>query len=196
MYAGRSVAFICLLLSQTPAHGQPLISARAGLLQYFEGSVEIDGSALRQDAGRFPALEQGSRLRTNEGRAEVLLAPGVFLWLGRHGAISMVRNQLQDTLIELAEGAAVVRSVDPLPGGSITIVAAGRKVQAALPGLYRVSAQGLVGGSDDLDRWAEKRQKSIAAANLARARVPRVGHRRERARAGPIVSLPAPIGAR
>jgi len=178
------------------AQGQPLISAHAGLLQYFEGSVEIDGNALRQDAGRFPELEQGSRLRTGEGRAELLLAPGVFLWLGRESAIAMVRNQLQDTLIELVEGMAVVRSVDPLPGGSITILAAGRRVEAASPGLYRVNAQGASGRPDELDRWAEKRQKSIAAANLARGRVQRTGHRRERARAGPILSLPAPTGAR
>ena len=128
----------------------------------------------------------------------MLLASAVFLWLGRDGVIKMLRNSLQDTVLELVEGAAIVRSMDPLPGASITIISGARETHVAPPGRYRMEADNVQRTSqlDELDRWAEKRKKSIVTANLARGRVRRRGHRQEHARTGPVVSMPALSGAR
>ncbi len=48
-------------------------------------------------------------LRTGQGRAEVLLTPGVFLRVGENSAIRMLDNRLLSTRVEIVSGNAIVR---------------------------------------------------------------------------------------
>jgi len=68
-----------------PARGQAVISTRSGLVHFFEGSVYVAGQPLEARLGKFASIPEGGELRTEQGRAEVLLTPGVFLRIGLHG---------------------------------------------------------------------------------------------------------------
>ena len=87
-----AVAAACLAQSVT--------SARSGLLHYFEGDVSIDSAQVESKAGRFPEIKEQSILCTAQGRAEVLLTPGVFLRVGENTAIRMLDKRLEKSIME------------------------------------------------------------------------------------------------
>src|SRR5580692_8267320 len=87
-----------------PVSAQTVISTHSGVLYFFEGTVTLAGERLEQKFGRFPDLGEGRELRTGQGRAEVLLTPGVFLRIGENSAIRMLSDQLADTRVELLDG--------------------------------------------------------------------------------------------
>src|SRR5579863_7291246 len=93
-----------------PVGAQSVISTHSGLIHFFEGEVYLGDQSLESHLGRFPSMPQGAELRTAEGRAEVLLTPGVFLRMGDRSAIRMVANDLADTQVELETGSAIVDS--------------------------------------------------------------------------------------
>src|ERR1035441_2864301 len=82
------------------ASGQSVTSTHSGLLYFFDGNVYIGDEQLHQKFGRFPEIGEGVVLRTELGRAEVLLTPGVFLRIDENSSIRMVSNRLTDTRIE------------------------------------------------------------------------------------------------
>src|ERR1700688_2897348 len=84
-----------------PLGAQSVISTHSGLIHFFEGAVYLGDQALESHLGKFPSVLPGTELRTAEGRAEVLLTPGVFLRLGERSTIRMVANDLADTQVEL-----------------------------------------------------------------------------------------------
>jgi hypothetical protein len=100
--------FALLLAVSAAASGQSVRSTRSGLLYFFDGYVFIEEQQLQQRFGRFQEIGEGSVLRTELGRAEVLLTPGVFLRVAENSAIRMLSNNLSDTRIELLRGSAIV----------------------------------------------------------------------------------------
>jgi hypothetical protein len=90
------------------ASGQSVRSTRSGLLYFFEGYVFIGDEQLQQKFGRFPEIDAGRVLRTELGRAEVLLTPGVVLRVDENSAIRMLSDSLSDTRIELLRGSAIL----------------------------------------------------------------------------------------
>jgi hypothetical protein len=97
-----------LALLVSAASGQSVRSTHSGLLYFFDGYVFLGDQQLQQKFGRFPEIGEGSVLRTELGRAEVLLTPGVFLRLAENSAIRMLSNSLSDTRVELLRGSAIV----------------------------------------------------------------------------------------
>lgn len=92
---------------------QSVTSAHSGTLHYFDGDVSIDGAAVQAKTGRFDEIKEQSVLRTGQGRAEVLLTPGVFLRVGENSAIRMLDNRLLSTRVEILSGNVIVESDDP-----------------------------------------------------------------------------------
>jgi len=88
--------------------GQYVISARPGLIHYVEGRVYLDGAPLAYKLGAYPEMKRAGELRTEDGYAEVLLNPGVFLHLGENSTVRLVSNRLSDIRIDLVSGAAIV----------------------------------------------------------------------------------------
>ncbi len=111
-----------LALSGLGAFAQSVISVHSGVLQFSEGDVYADEKAINQKLGTFPNIKEKSILRTEMGRAEVLLTPGVFLRVGENSSIKMLDNRLSDTRVELLTGQAVVEADDPMKINSVTIV--------------------------------------------------------------------------
>ncbi len=120
---------------------QTVISVKAGLIHYVEGQVFVDEKATLPKFGQFPEMKQGSVLRTARGRAEVLLAPGVFLRVAEDTAFRMVSNDLSDTRVGLLKGAVLVECAELLEGNSARIEVAGAVVHLKKAGLYRVEAE-------------------------------------------------------
>lgn len=123
-----------------PADGQSVISTRSGIVHFFEGAVYLGDQPLESHPGRFSSVPQGAELRTAEGRAEVLLTPGVFLRIGEKSAIRIVANELSNTRVELLAGSAVVDSAEPSPGTSVTLIYRNWSVRSPEQGVYRIDS--------------------------------------------------------
>src|SRR5271166_3881856 len=123
-----------------PACAQSVISTRSGVIHFFEGTVYLGDQALESHLGKFPSVPLGAELRTSEGRAEVLLTPGVFLRMGEKSAIRMVANDLTDTQVELRTGSAIVDSGEPNSGTSVTLIYKDWRVHFLRKGVYRIES--------------------------------------------------------
>lgn len=123
-----------------PANAQSVISTHSGVIHFFEGAVYLGDQALESHLGKFPSVPQGAELRTAEGRAEVLLTPGVFLRMGERSAIRMVANDLADTQIELHTGSVIVDSGEPNSGTSVTLICKDWRVHFLQKGVYRIDS--------------------------------------------------------
>ena len=77
------------LVSLAPAFAQSVISAKAGVIHYVEGDVTVNDQKLVMQVSKFPDLKNKEVLRTEEGRVELLLAPGSFLRLNDKTAVRM-----------------------------------------------------------------------------------------------------------
>jgi len=144
MSYGRASAFSTLAviaLLALPADAQSVISARSGVVHFFEGAVSLGGEPLEPHLGKFPCMTEGAELRTAQGRAEVLLTPGVFLRLGEKGTIRLVDNDLSDTRVEILAGSAIVESSEPGPGTSVTLLYQEWTVHLLQKGMYRLDAE-------------------------------------------------------
>jgi hypothetical protein len=120
--------------------GQAVISARSGVVHFTEGSVYVDGQPIEHQAGKFETLKNGSELRTKDGRAEVLLASGVFLRLNGKSAIRMISNSLGDGRLEMLEGSALVESAKMPAGAHMTLVYKDYEIAVPESGTLRVDA--------------------------------------------------------
>src|SRR5262249_1429144 len=87
IFAGASVLFT---LAGLPAVAQSVISARSGLIHYAEGRVLLDGKPVEVKLTAFPQIKDNVALSAEDGRAEVLLNPGVFLRIGENSAVRMI----------------------------------------------------------------------------------------------------------
>jgi len=79
-------------------------------------------------------------LRTELGRVELLLAPGVFLRIAENTAVRMINNSLQDTKLELLNGAALLEAVEVLSDFTISLRLGEATVMVRKNGLYRINS--------------------------------------------------------
>jgi len=143
MFNGRACALRTLAVVTVlaiPAVGQSVISTRSGIVYFLEGAVYLDDQPLESHPGRFSSVPPGAELRTAEGRAEVLLTPGVFVRIGESSTIRMIANKLSDTRVELLTGSALVDSAEPSPNTSVTFVYKKWSVHFLERGAYRIDS--------------------------------------------------------
>src|SRR3984957_17537870 len=125
-----------------PAFAQSVISAHSGLVHFSDGAVYLDDQRIEQKTGKFGQMNNGSELRTEEGRAEVLLTPGTFLRVGANSAGRMLSNKLEDTRVELLRGSAVLdQGADTLADTSVTILYNLDQVRIKKAGRYRFDSE-------------------------------------------------------
>ncbi len=114
-----------------------VISARSGLIHYVEGQVYVGGQLVETKFGVFPEVKENEQLKTEEGRAEVLLTPGVFLRVGENSSFRMITNRLIDTRLEFQSGSAVVEADDIGKDNSVSVVYGNATVHPLKRGIYR-----------------------------------------------------------
>ena len=123
------------------APAQSVISAKSGLIHYVEGSVYLNDRLIEPKFGIYPELNENDRLRTEDGRAEVLLTPGVFLRIGEMSGVRMVTNRLADTRLELLSGEALLQIDELFEGNSIALTYQDFTIQFLRRGIYRLAAE-------------------------------------------------------
>jgi hypothetical protein len=81
-----------------------------GALNYVEGQASIDSQAVTPKSVGSTTLNTGDVLSTGNGRAEILLTPGVFMRLGKNSAVRMDSPELTNTRVEVLQGEAMVEA--------------------------------------------------------------------------------------
>ncbi len=141
----RSLGLALLLTAAHSAWAQYVVSARAGTVNFITGQVSIDDKTVERRPNKFPTLKDGQLLRTDNGRAEILLGPGVFVRLGPHAALRMINSRLTDTQVKLVQGTALVEVIEIANGSNLHVLLGDTSTAFRGIGLHRFDA-----GSGDL----------------------------------------------
>ncbi len=129
----------CLACSTSFA--QVAISARSGMVHYMEGKVFIGDHELDSKFGQFPDVKEGQILKTTEGRAELLLTPGVFLRVAENSAVKMISSRLIDTRVELLSGSILVECAELAKDNAVTFIYKDSTVELLKKGLVRFDSE-------------------------------------------------------
>jgi len=111
-----------------------------GTLNYVEGEASIGKQLLKPNSVGSSNLETGQTLTTENGRAEVLLTPGVFLRLDDNSSVEMVSPGLTNTELRLENGRATVEVAEIHRGNDLRIAEDGATTQLLKTGLYDFDA--------------------------------------------------------
>ena len=128
------VAAGCMAQNIAPSH--------SGTVHYFEGDVSIDGTKLVSQTGRFSDIKEQSTLQTAQGRAEILLTPGVLLRVGENTSVKMLDSRLVSTRVELISGTAMVEDVDSgdtVKDPPVSIIYKDFSAQPYKPGIFEMT---------------------------------------------------------
>ena len=140
-----SIGGICLALALAlPASGEAPSSRPnpiPGTVNYVEGQVSIDGQALAANSAGQAGVSPGQTLSTTDGRAEILLTPGVFLRAGHSSAVRMISPSLLDTEVAVEQGEATLEVTDIYRDNNIRVVEDGIPTQVLKNGLYDFDAR-------------------------------------------------------
>jgi hypothetical protein len=115
-------------------------TARPGTVNYVEGRVLLDGQPLSAQSIGSAELNSGQVLDTQQGKAEILLTPGVFLRIGGDSEVRMENPGLRNTSVALTRGEALVEATMLLNDNNIQIADAGTQTTIEKNGLYRLIA--------------------------------------------------------
>ena len=133
--------FLAVVLSAPAwADARSANSALPGTLNYVEGQVSMGTETLNSKSIGSAELQPGQALTTDNGKAEILLTPGVFLRLDDHSSATMVSPNLTDTQVEITKGRAMVEVADLYKENDIRVLQNGSITQLLKPGLYDFDA--------------------------------------------------------
>src|ERR1051325_4973320 len=119
---GGGVCLAVLAVGVLPAAAQTVIGAKSGVINWVEGDVFLADKPYVMQPSQFGEVKEKMVLRTEEGRAEVLLPPGVFLRLGESASFKMISNRLIDTRVELLTGSGIIEIDDIAKDSPVTMV--------------------------------------------------------------------------
>jgi len=127
----------CVILS-----AQTNRSALPGTVNYIEGQVSVDGRAVARNQYGYSQLGSNHVLSTQNGKAEILLSPGVFLRVGNNSEIRMISPELVAPRVEVTRGEAMVE-VDWVPkDAQVDVLEHGAQATIRKAGLYRFDSDG------------------------------------------------------
>jgi hypothetical protein len=122
------------------AFGQKANPASPGTLNYIEGQASIEGRPLSSQSVGNTTLEAGQVLATANGKAEILLTPGIFLRLGDNSTVQMVSPTLTHTEVKLEQGRANVEVDQIYSQNTVLIDLKNGQTQLLKNGLYAFDA--------------------------------------------------------
>ena len=118
----RTLAIFLPLSASLPAMAQQVIGAKSGVIHYVEGDVFAADQKIETKLGaKFNELKPEQVLRAEEGRAEILLNPGVTLRLSESSSVKMINNKLSDTRLELLSGSALIEVAEMSDGNAMSL---------------------------------------------------------------------------
>ena len=131
---------VCLVFAPLGI-SQNIVSVRAGFIHHTEGAVFLQDKAFQKDPVKPVHVEAGQKLRTEDGRVEMMLALGTLLRLGENSELEMIAGGLTSASARLISGSAIIDAVRVFDPDSLTLVA--REATIAFPesGFYRIDAR-------------------------------------------------------
>jgi len=111
-----------------------------GALNYVEGSAFLQGQKLNSSSVGTSTMDPGEVLHTANGKAEVLLTPGVFLRVNENSAVKMISPDLASTQVELLSGEAGVEVDELHPQNNLEIIDNGVTTRLGKTGFYEFLA--------------------------------------------------------
>lgn len=119
----RWAALLCVAgTGVTPLLGQTVISARSGLIHYFEGNVFLNEELLQRAPNRFAQLEPYDVLRTGLGRAEILAGPDIYLRIRDRSSIRLLSDSLAEPRYELLSGSLILEAQEVPKGATLRVI--------------------------------------------------------------------------
>jgi uncharacterized membrane protein YgcG len=135
------LATVVLLATAALAGATTTPMAAPGTVNYVEGQVALDGQGLARKQTGSTLLETNQVLDTGQGKAEVLLTPGVFFRLGDNSEVRMISPGLADTRVELVKGSAMLEVDQLYKENDLSVVVGGSTTRIEKEGLYDFHAE-------------------------------------------------------
>jgi FecR protein len=162
------LAAAVLSFAALEGRAQPARPAKSGLSLRIEGKVYVDGQSVDQSRSQPTEIRENSLLSTGEGRAELILGPGVTLRLSENSSLRTVSNATGAPRIEILTGSAFIVA-DGIPKDSRITVVCEDAVTLSNPGAYRFDANPTWASPDKVCRL--KTYKGAADVRLATVNV-------------------------
>ena len=109
---GFFLAAVLCVPAWSQNQGDTRRSARPGTINYVEGQAAIGDQELNEQSVGSAELANGQSLTTQNGKAEILLTPGVILRVADNSAVKMISADLANTEMEVDQGRALVEVAD------------------------------------------------------------------------------------
>ena len=153
------------------------ISAKPGAVNYVEGTTFLNGNPVSGKNLKSTFLSTNDTFSTGNGKAEVLLTPGVFLRVGEDTEIRMISPSLTDTKVEISHGEIMIEASGLVKDNNLQILDHGASITITKNGLYKFTADNpptaaVLDGKasvqyDDRIVNLHKGRETILASNLA-----------------------------
>jgi hypothetical protein len=113
---------------------------RPGTINYVEGQVYLGTQTLDGSSVGKVEVDPGETLSTANGKAEMLLTPGVFVRLGEQSSATMISSGLIDTRMSVDQGEALVEVAEIHPQNDLRVLVDGKSTELIKTGLYDFTA--------------------------------------------------------
>jgi len=139
---------VVLLLAAVSLIALPAAAASTavpGTLNYVEGQVSVNRQPVTSKSVGSVEVEPNQVLETSNGRAEILLTPGVFVRIGYNSSLRMISPSLGDTRVQVLRGEAIVEATQLFKDNNIQILMGNSSTRLTKEGLFDFNADaGLV----------------------------------------------------
>ncbi len=115
-------------------------TATPGTLNYVEGQASMGDQQLDSKSVGSAELRNGEVLSTGNGKAEILLTPGVYLRVGSNSSVKMVSNSLTNTQVALNRGEAMLEVDQLYKENNVQIAQSNANTRIEKTGLYDFDA--------------------------------------------------------
>jgi len=129
--------FLAALLSAPVFGANP---ALPGTLNFVEGQASIQNQPITSKSVGTADLAAGQTISTQNGRAEVLLTPGVFLRLAHNSSVTMVSPDITNTKVRLDKGSAEVEVAEIYKQNDLQVQQGDATTRMLKKGVYEFSA--------------------------------------------------------
>jgi len=130
--------FLLAAVLTAPAWGAD--TALPGTLNYIEGQASIGDQSLNAKSVGSIELQPGQTLTTGNGKAEILLTPGVFLRVGDNSTVKMVSSNLTNTQADVMKGQATVEVAEIHQYNNLRVGEDGATTEMLKDGFYAFDA--------------------------------------------------------
>jgi hypothetical protein len=134
-------ALIVIFLGAGIAFAQYVSGARAGTINLTVGETYLDDQPIKATSTNFGEMKEGQLLRTGNGRAELLLGPGVFFRLGPVGTVRLTDARVSEATVELLSGSAVVEVVEATKENRVQVKWGSARTTLRKMGVYRFESK-------------------------------------------------------